>query len=216
MSAILPGHGLPPTGLGGINLQPQGNVQVPQGQQQAPQGVGPARQGAGALAGRQIQVGDGQPRDTSLGLADKARNFFKTGAKVLAGIVLAPVMAVIGTDFSSFTKPGMSRGLVIRWLCAPNFMNTRQFAVNAKMWYSGSAVTISSSPRRTLVPTQAAACCMLATMLRWVSIAPLETPVVPPVYCRKARSSAAFFTSGNWCMRPRVRVSRKRTAPGMS
>ena len=49
MSAILPGHGLPPTGLGGINLQPQGNVQVPQGQQQAPQGVGPARQGAGAL-----------------------------------------------------------------------------------------------------------------------------------------------------------------------
>ena len=35
MSAILPGHGLPPTGLGGINLQPQGNVQVPQGQQQA-------------------------------------------------------------------------------------------------------------------------------------------------------------------------------------
>ena len=39
MSAILPGHGLPPTGLGGINLQPQGNVQVPQGQQQAPQGV---------------------------------------------------------------------------------------------------------------------------------------------------------------------------------
>ena len=73
MSAILPGHGLPPTGLGGINLQPQGNVQVPQGQQQAPQGVGPARQGAGALAGRQIQVGDGQPRDTSLGLADKAK-----------------------------------------------------------------------------------------------------------------------------------------------
>ena len=96
MSAILPGHGLPPTGLGGINLQPQGNVQVPQGQQQAPQGVGPARQGAGALAGRQIQVGDGQPRDTSLGLADKARNFFKTGAKVLAGIVLAPVMIPLG------------------------------------------------------------------------------------------------------------------------
>lgn len=25
-------------------------------------------------------------------------------------------------------------------------------------------------------------------MLRWVSIAPFATPVVPPVYCRKARS----------------------------
>ena len=29
---------------------------------------------------------------------------------------------------------------------------------------------------------------MLATRLRWVSIAPLATPVVPPVYCRKAMS----------------------------
>ena len=35
-------------------------------------------------------------------------------------------------------------------------------------------------------------------MLRWVSMAPFETPVVPPVYCRKARSSwviSTFFSS---------------------
>ena len=35
---------------------------------------------------------------------------------------------------------------------------------------------------------------MFATMLRCVSIAPLATPVVPPVYCRKATSSGPTST----------------------
>ena len=35
----------------------------------------------------------------------------------------------------------------------------------------------------------ASLCRMLATTLRCSSVAPLETPVVPPVYCRKAMSS---------------------------
>ena len=35
---------------------------------------------------------------------------------------------------------------------------------------------------------QALACSTFATMLRWVSTAALATPVVPPVYCRKAMS----------------------------
>ena len=38
-------------------------------------------------------------------------------------------------------------------------------------------------------PIQASACRMLAHMLPCVSMAPFATPVVPPVYCRKARSS---------------------------
>ena len=33
---------------------------------------------------------------------------------------------------------------------------------------------------------------MLATTLRCRSVAPFDTPVVPPVYCRKATSSAAI------------------------
>ncbi|MCY1534406.1 hypothetical protein D9M68_697760 [compost metagenome] len=37
---------------------------------------------------------------------------------------------------------------------------------------------------------QASACKTAAMMLRWVSTAPLERPVVPPVYCRNAMSSA--------------------------
>ncbi len=43
-------------------------------------------------------------------------------------------------------------------------------------------------------PIHASACSMFATMLRWVSIAPLATPVVPPVYCRKAMSSGPMST----------------------
>ena len=60
--------------------------------------------------------------------------------------VLTPVMAVKRVAFSSLTKPGMSRGLVIRWFRPPSFMKTRQFAVRAKMWYSGNAVMITSLP----------------------------------------------------------------------
>ncbi len=48
--------------------------------------------------------------------------------------VLTPVMAENGMPESSFTKAGMSRGLVIKWFSAPNFMKTRQLAVRAKIW----------------------------------------------------------------------------------
>ena len=34
----------------------------------------------------------------------------------------------------------------------------------------------------------------LDTRLRWVSIAPLGTPVVPPVYMRQARSAGSVAT----------------------
>ncbi|KAG0890811.1 hypothetical protein G6F32_017554 [Rhizopus arrhizus] len=69
-------------------------------------------------------------------------------------------------------------------------MKTSPFAVSAKMWYSGRAVMITSLPgSMPEVDSHADACCMLAIRLRLVSIAPLATPVVPPVYCRKAMSS---------------------------
>ena len=38
---------------------------------------------------------------------------------------------------------------------------------------------------------QASVCRMLATTFRCSNVAPLETPVVPPVYCKKATSSGA-------------------------
>ena len=44
------------------------------------------------------------------------------------------------------------------------------------------------------------ACKMAATMLRCVSTAPLDKPVVPPVYCKKAMSSSDCGTDlkVNW------------------
>src|SRR3546814_12328022 len=44
---------------------------------------------------------------------------------------------------------------------------TRPFAVSEKMWYSGSAVMITSSPGLALPPIQAPACSMFAIMLPW-------------------------------------------------
>ena len=65
--------------------------------------------------------------------------------------------------------------------------------VNAKIWYSGKAHTlVGCSPAGTLAmagSNQAAHCKVLATRLRLSSTAPLETPVVPPVYCNTATSS---------------------------
>ena len=49
-------------------------------------------------------------------------------------------------------------------------------------------------------------------MLRWVSIAPFETPVVPPVYWRNARSSPASSTSSTAAPRPAESASSQRIA----
>ena len=57
---------------------------------------------------------------------------------------------------------------------------------------------------------------MLATRLRWVSMAPLDTPVVPPVYCRKAISCGWMLTAGRVCLAPSFSVCLKGIAPGSS
>ena len=62
---------------------------------------------------------------------------------------------------------------------------------------------------------QALACSTFATMLRWVSIAALAMPVVPPVYCRKAMSSGPSGTSGSFSPKPEDSALLKVTAPGM-
>ena len=57
-------------------------------------------------------------------------------------------------------------------------------------------------------------CNTLATRLRCISTAPLDRPVVPPVYCSTAMSSllmAGFFSVAGV---PRATASLKRTAPG--
>lgn len=84
LGALQPQGGL--GGLGGVQPQAQG-PQAPQGHVQG---------GAGGLAGRQIRVGDGQARADANVHAERAKSFFKGAAKVLAGIVLAPVALAVG------------------------------------------------------------------------------------------------------------------------
>ena len=77
----------------------------------------------------------------------------------------------------------------------PKAKNTIRFAVNAKMWYSGSAVITVSRPSSTPGFHTSMHWAMLASRLPSVSAAPLLTPVVPPVYCSEAtRSVVAVAT----------------------
>ena len=52
-------------------------------------------------------------------------------------------------------------------------------------------------------------------MLRWVRIAALATPVVPPVYCRKAMSCGPRVTASSFNPRPEPSALLKVTTPGM-
>ena len=54
----------------------------------------------------------------------------------------------------------------------------------------------------------------LATTLRWRSVAPLATPVVPPVYCRNATSSGPISTGRSVISCPMESASLNGVAPG--
>ena len=64
-----------------------------------------------------------------------------------------------------------------------------------KTWKKGKLARLTSLPMSTL-PIQALICCTLNDRLRWVSMTALDTPVVPPVYCRTAISSMPISTRG--------------------
>ena len=96
-----------------------------------------------------------------------------------------------------------------------------QHTVSAKMWYSGSARDDDDliDWRRACAARaaiHASVCSTLATTLRCSSVAPLDTPVVPPVYCRKATSSGFSSTGLSGSARPRasavVEADRSRAA----
>ncbi len=76
-------------------------------------------------------------------------------------------------------------------------------------------MVVSAPALSKVLATQAWDCSTLATMLRWVSMAPLATPVVPPVYCRKAMSSWPICTGFSVALRPASSAARNRRALGM-
>ena len=84
------------------------------------------------------------------------------------------------------------------------------------MWYRGSAVIRIIWPlaSRSDGPIHASDCSTFEARLRWVSIAPFDTPVVPPVYCRNAMSSWPSGTGTRFSNLPLPSASTKPTAPG--
>ena len=115
-----------------VNLQmplvghmPIGNDLAPmphnQGQvgQHPPQGMGQMHVGMGALAGHQIQVGDGQQREAANVHAERAKSFFKAAGKVLVGIVLAPIALPIAL------AAGSVWGVTSSLLRIPRFINEK-------------------------------------------------------------------------------------------
>ncbi|MNZ92104.1 hypothetical protein D3C78_1111150 [compost metagenome] len=81
-------------------------------------------------------------------------------------------------------------------------------SVSAKMWYSGRAAMLCSLLRSGWLAmagaNQASACSVAAMMLRWVRMAPLDRPVVPPVYCRKAMESSVAVLGASVRCAPRA------------
>ncbi len=59
---------------------------------------------------------------------------------------------------------------------------------------------------------QDAVCRALLTRLEWVSMAPLDRPVVPPVYTRAATSSALTSACGTGGKEPRMRSDHQVTS----
>ena len=88
-------------------------------------------------------------------------------------------------------------------------------SVSAKMWYSGSAAMLLALVTSPILAragvNQASACKVAATMLRWVSTAPLERPVVPPVYCKKAIESSVAVLGARVRRSPIARAFLKET-----
>ena len=73
-----------------------------------------------------------------------------------------------------------SRGFGIRTSAAPIATGKVMATVIPNEWKYGSAASCTSLPGSS-PGNQATSCCTLQLRFRCVSIAPLETPVVPPV-----------------------------------
>ena len=127
--------------------------------------------------------------------------------------MFTPVITVGRAWRSVSTNPSMSRGLATSQFCAPRSKKVRKFTISAKMWYSGIAVTTTSLPSSMPV-RKLAICAQLASRFPCVSAAPLESPVVPPVYCRKRRSCGLGSTGASGSDAPSRSASTIVTAPG--
>ncbi|MNF64077.1 hypothetical protein D3C84_458000 [compost metagenome] len=125
--------------------------------------------------------------------------------------VLTPVSRVGLAMIIVSSRSSLLRASGISQFSAPAEKQVSRFTISANTWKSGSAVTTTLSPSLSnMSGRNARACRMLATRLRWDSAAPFDGPVVPPVYCRKTRSSPFRSTGASCSVPPSRRASAKR------
>ena len=84
---------------------------------------------------------------------------------------------------------------------------------NPKTWNSGRTASVTSLPATASV-SHTRFMYALLTRLAWVSIAPLEMPAVPPVYCSTARSFSG--STGSWRARAGAFSSVRNSTTGAS
>src|SRR5690554_4591074 len=123
-------------------------------------------------------------------LSEEKSHFLKSSlfSKAL-NRVLTPGNNEILSFLNALTTVLISFALVIRTFFMPNPDITKKLTVNANMWYNGKAHRAFSSPATRYGLMISFTWRQLATILRLVSIAALDTPVVPPEYCRMIVSS---------------------------
>ena len=110
------------------------------------------------------------------------RSYLGRSLKLLmAAYIVGTPQKIVGRCLSAaFITAGRSRGLGTRIIAAPRCTPMFMTQVIPKLWKSGSA-PISTSRPGFLSGNQASVIAACAIRLRCVSMAPLETPVVPPV-----------------------------------
>ena len=98
---------------------------------------------------------------------------------------------ILGCFMSILINPEMSLGFATRINKPPLRIPNKAQVVNPKIWVSGNAhKNTNCSTLASLSPgsSQVSIWMTFARMFLWSSMAPLEIPVVPPVYCKKATS----------------------------
>ena len=133
---------------------------------------------------------------------EKQYRTLETSCLAMSGKLLSPLKSagtpgnrVMRCLETALTTEGRSRGFGRSTMQAPAHRPQPMQTLMPKTWNRGRAVSSTSSPYFTS-GNQASICCTFTERLRWVSIAPLLGPVVPPVYWRAPTASRSISAIG--------------------
>src|SRR5699024_6665467 len=101
----------------------------------------------------------------------------------------------VGFNFSIVFNTSAASNFGKRIILLPNIIDKFITVVIPYTWKKGRTPSIVSLFFSNLY-TQDVHISTLETKLKWVSITPFGLPVVPPVYCNKAKSSSGSTSTG--------------------